>query len=214
MTVSSSNTMTDLRGDERVDRFGAVASSLCAVHCAVSALLPAAFAVLGLGFLLGHGAEWVLTLIAVAFATAALALGWWRHRSLQVAGFLALGIVGLVASRGIEMSSGHHEHHGAPPQAIAEHAASHDHHGDSQAGEHGAQHPENHGEAHADHDSAAHMIGTVVGVLAGLLLLLGHILNIRAIRRHHQECCECTRAPTGLKYVVRAWRYEQSKERR
>lgn len=88
------------RGTDRLDRVGAVASSLCAVHCAVCALLPAAFGALGMGSLLGHEAEWVFTLIAVAFAAGALISGWRRHRSVWVAGLLALGIAGLLASRG------------------------------------------------------------------------------------------------------------------
>ena len=54
------------------DRVGATVSSLCAVHCAVCALLPAAFGILGLGFLLGQEAEWALTLTAVAFGSGAL----------------------------------------------------------------------------------------------------------------------------------------------
>ena len=51
---------------ERVDRFGAFASVACAIHCAVCAFIPSAFAALGIGFLAGHMAEWLLTLIAVA----------------------------------------------------------------------------------------------------------------------------------------------------
>ena len=56
------------------DRLGATVSSLCAIHCAVCALLPAAFGVLGLGFLLGHEAEWALTLTAIAFGSGALVM--------------------------------------------------------------------------------------------------------------------------------------------
>ena len=98
---------------ERLDRFGAVASSLCALHCALCAFLPIVFSAVGLGFLIGHEAEWVLTMVAIAFAGGALFWGWAQHRSVYVAGLLTLGIVGLLASRGLEMGSGHHDHHGS-----------------------------------------------------------------------------------------------------
>jgi len=175
---------------EHLDRFGAVASSLCAIHCALCALMPAALGALGLGALLGHNAEWVFTLIAIAFALSALALGWRRHRSKWVVGVLTLGVVGLLVSRGLEMGSGHHhdEHH-----AVAEHdeghgaAAAHEsvtHHDASLADStHDAHHDDD------DHGSVGHAAGTVVGVLAGILLLFGHILNIRATRQEHEECC-------------------------
>ena len=73
--------------NEKVDRFGAVASSLCAVHCAVCALLPAAFSALGLGFLIGHEAEWVLTLLAVALGAGARAEPRRRTALVDVASF-------------------------------------------------------------------------------------------------------------------------------
>lgn len=152
---------------ERVDRLGALASTLCAVHCAACALLPAAFGALGLGFLLGHEIEWAFTLIAVALATGALVFGWRRHRSRPVVLLLALGIVGLLVSRGIEMGSEHHEHATHEPVS---HSST----------------PKTHHEAD---EGDAHLTGTIVGVAAGLLLLSGHLLNIRATRRRREECC-------------------------
>ena len=67
-------------------------------------------------FLFGHEAEWIFTLIAVAFASGALVLGWRVHRSSKVAGFFLLGIIGLLASRGLEMGS-HDDHHGHHSEA-------------------------------------------------------------------------------------------------
>ena len=107
------------QNNERVDQAGAVASTLCAIHCAICALLPAAFGALGLGMLLSQTAEWAFTLVAVSIAAGALVLSWRQYRSIAVAGLLSLGIVGLLASRVLEMGSDHH-HHG-------EHHA--DHHG-------------------------------------------------------------------------------------
>ena len=43
---------------------------------------------------------------------------------------------------------------------------------------------------HAGHEGGVHMAGTGVGVLAGILLLLGHIFNIRAARGREEDCCD------------------------
>ena len=125
--------MTELepQNNERIDQAGAVASTLCAIHCAICALLPAVFGALGLGMLLSQTAEWAFTLVAVSIAAGALVLSWRQYRSVAVAGLLSLGIVGLLASRVLEMGSDHHHH-----------------------GEHHADH---HGEEH--HDEVAHAEG-------------------------------------------------------
>ena len=86
---------SNIQKDERIDRFGAVASSLCALHCAICALLPTVFAALGLGMLLSQTAEWFFTLVAVSFALGALIFGWRTHRSHVVVGLLGLGIIGI-----------------------------------------------------------------------------------------------------------------------
>ncbi len=41
------------RGGDALDRLGAIASTACAVHCALGALVPSALAAVGLGALLG-----------------------------------------------------------------------------------------------------------------------------------------------------------------
>ena len=181
--------------DEKVDRFGAVASSLCAVHCALCALLPTAFSAVGLGFLIGHEVEWGLTLLAVALGIGALIFGWRQHRSTQVAALLIIGIVGLLASRGLEMGSDHHGHHDdaehAKVEESGEHADEGEKHAKKEEGEHKEKHhdEEGHGE-NLEHDDAGHLIGASVGVLAGLLLFLGHLLNIRALRKCQKPCCD------------------------
>ena len=174
---------------EKVDRVGAVASTLCAVHCALCALLPAAFGALGVGFLLGQGAELAFTLVAIGFALVALVMGWRTHGSTGVLVLMVAGITGLIASRGLEMASGHdhHDEHAAEKHepGTKEKTASHksDEHGD--AHEKGEKSEAGHEEHHEDGDSM-HGIGAIVGVGGGLLLLLGHIFNIRATRRVHR----------------------------
>lgn len=177
------------RGTDRLDRVGAVASSLCAVHCAVCALLPAAFGALGMGALLGHEAEWVFMLIAVAFAAGALISGWRRHRSVWVAGLLALGIAGLLASRGLETGAAHSEHHGEAHHPTTDHEAS-----SRDAVVHAAQPiappADERGGQYSAHADATHFAGTAVGIFAGLTLMLGHMLNICTARRCRNACCE------------------------
>jgi hypothetical protein len=161
---------SELKVSARLDRMGALASGVCAAHCAICAWLPTAFGAVGLGLFLGHEDEWVFTLVAVAFATGALLVSWRRHQSVAVAGLLALGIAGLLASRGLEIGwagSAHHEHPGEAHRPSIQHAASH-------------VAPEN----------PTHRAGTAVGVLAGLLLISGHVLNLRASQRCREASCE------------------------
>lgn len=114
-----------------IDGFGIVASSLCALHCALSALLPGIFSALGLAALLGHEAEWGFTIIAIGFALAALLSGWRRHRSARIAVALGLGATGLLAGCLLEEAGGP---------------------------------------------------GGPVAIGAGLLLVAGHIMSIRALK--------------------------------
>jgi hypothetical protein len=166
-------------GHRHIDQAGVWASSLCALHCMVAALIPALLSALGLGLLFGHVAEWLFTIIALVFASSALVLGWRRHRSRLGAALLALGIMGLLASRGIEMSGGGHH---ATHAHHATHHVEHDAHSDEGL-DHGAHHAEE--PAHEEeHDS--HTLGTVVGVLAGLMLLFGHMVNLSVMRRDRE----------------------------
>ncbi|MBT6432053.1 MAG: MerC domain-containing protein [Deltaproteobacteria bacterium] len=172
---------------QKLDRFGAVASSLCALHCALCALLPAALSALGLGFLIGHEAEWLLTLVAVALGMVAMIVGWRQHRSFRVAGVLAIGIVGLLVSRGLEMGSDHHDSHDEVHHAQVEEASSQSNEGDDHEEEKQVEGEEHH--VSTEEGDSGHLVGASVGVLAGLLLFLGHILNIRMVRKCLNSCC-------------------------
>ena len=190
---------------EQIDRLGVVASSLCAAHCALSALLPTALSALGLGLLLSHEAEWVFTLIAAAGALGSAVLSWRRLRSPLVVICLLLGVLGLFASRLIEMGEAphghgaHHQHHAAQDHGDhhgAEHAPSVDHHsahsGEGASTAVSAQADHNSAEGHessTEHDESGHLLGLVVAILAGVFLVLGHISNIRLARQRHDECC-------------------------
>lgn len=155
-----------MSGAHRTDRAGAIAGTVCAAHCAVSAFLPAAFGVLGLGFLLGHEAEWALSLLSIAFAVIALGLAWRQRRDRRVVLLLAIGILGLLASRFVEEAGGHGDEHGE----AGHHEESHHEEGHHEEGHHEEGH------------EASHLLGTAIGVMAGLTLVGGHLLNLRAQR--------------------------------
>ncbi len=197
---------------EWTDRFGSVASTVCALHCALCAFLPVVFSATGLGFMLAPKTEWTFAIVAMLFAAAALMYGWPRHRSRRIAGLMAVGIVGLMVSRGLEMGVDHHDHgtsgdhHGSEGDV---HASDHhgseghadeadgDHHGDAAEGghaDHKAHHDGEAEETHGDHEDHhdgegdwVHQAGALVGVFSGLILLVGHISNIRAIRRKRDD---------------------------
>jgi hypothetical protein len=82
--------------DRAIDRFGAFASFLCAVHCA---LLPVVFGVLpafGLAFLADHALERAFVAFAIVLATTSLLFGLRRHGSWRAFWFLVPGIALLV----------------------------------------------------------------------------------------------------------------------
>lgn len=89
----------------RVDALGAFASVTCAIHCGLSAAIPATLAALGLGSLLGHEAEWVFTLVAAGIALYAAFVGYRHHRNAMISGVLAALAVALIAFRVLEESA-------------------------------------------------------------------------------------------------------------
>jgi Flp pilus assembly protein TadB len=80
-----------------VDRFGATASFLCALHCAALPLVIAVLPVLGLGFLADHRFERFFVAFAAVLALSTLIVGFRRHQSFRAFWFLLPGIVLLIA---------------------------------------------------------------------------------------------------------------------
>ncbi|MEO5627035.1 MAG: MerC domain-containing protein [Dokdonella sp.] len=79
------------------DRFGATASFLCAVHCALLPLVFAALPALGLGFLADHRYERAFIAFASLLALTTLIVGFRRHQRFVAFWFLAPGICLLFA---------------------------------------------------------------------------------------------------------------------
>ncbi len=69
-------------GWQVADRVGAMASFLCAVHCAVLPFLLAALPFVGLGFLADHRFERGFVVFACVLAAFALGRGFRRHQEL------------------------------------------------------------------------------------------------------------------------------------
>lgn len=93
-SASVSSATVQARSDlgERADRIGAIASTLCAVHCAswpfVLALLPA----LGSSFLASEWLERGFVLFATALVIGSLGLGYRQHRKAAAAALAAPGL--------------------------------------------------------------------------------------------------------------------------
>ncbi len=83
----------------RLDEAGALASALCAVHCAVVALAPGLLMAVGLGGLISHEVEWITTAVAILIGLLAGLHGFRKHGSWGLlAGFIAMATA-LVAVR-------------------------------------------------------------------------------------------------------------------
>ena len=89
------------------DSMGKVASSLCAIHCALCAFIPSIFSLIGLELLMDHEAEWAFTIVAILFAIGASVIGWLEHKNPLVLSSFGIGILALFASRFLEESGGH-----------------------------------------------------------------------------------------------------------
>ena len=88
------------------------------------------------------------------------------------------------------MGSDHHGHEAETHHAKGEESAEHADEPEEHAKEEKGEHKEDHHEEGAEHDDAGHLLGAGIGVLAGLLLFLGHLLNIRALRKCEEPCCD------------------------
>ncbi len=75
-----------------VDRVGATASLLCAVHCALLPFVLALLPLIGLEFLAGHTFERIFVACAAALASASLLTAYRRHRHPQALFLMVPGI--------------------------------------------------------------------------------------------------------------------------
>ena len=118
--VKTEELTTNPQAVDKLDRAGATASFLCAIHCAIMPLLVTLLPLFGLSFLASEPVEWALLLMSAGFGTASICLGFKEHRSRKVFAVLGAGIALLVAGRIF--------HHVPFPMFATELAHSHDGH--------------------------------------------------------------------------------------
>ncbi len=87
------------------DRFGATASLLCAVHCALLPLVIAILPALGLRFLADHRFEHAFIAFASVLALTTLVFGFRRHQHFRAFWFLVPGIALLFAGIFVEFDA-------------------------------------------------------------------------------------------------------------
>ncbi|HEX8463669.1 MAG TPA: MerC domain-containing protein, partial [Abditibacterium sp.] len=84
---------------EKLDKAGATASFVCALHCAIMPFLITVLPLVGLGFLSSEPVEWGLLAASGALGTLSLCVGYREHRRRQVFAVLALALALLSAGR-------------------------------------------------------------------------------------------------------------------
>ena len=93
------------RSRSLADRFGATASFLCALHCALLPALIAALPALGLSFLADHAYERAFVGFSVTLAVTSLWFGFRRHQRFAAFLFMVPGVALLLI--GVMMSYDH-----------------------------------------------------------------------------------------------------------
>lgn len=88
-----------------VDRVGATASFLCAVHCALLPFVLALLPLIGLGFLAGHTFERVFVACAAALASASIIIAYRRHRRPQALLLMVPGITLLLCGVTVDIDA-------------------------------------------------------------------------------------------------------------
>ncbi len=87
------------RAPGHLDRAGATASLLCAIHCALMPLVVTLLPLLGLAFLADERVEWAMVVLSGVLGATSLCLGFRQHRSRRALATLATGLAFLVAGR-------------------------------------------------------------------------------------------------------------------
>ncbi len=94
--------MTSNSGSDRLDKAGATASLLCAIHCAAMPLIITLLPFIGLSFLAHESTEWALLFASAAIGVTSLCWGYREHRSNRALAVLSLGLTLLFCDRVLE----------------------------------------------------------------------------------------------------------------
>jgi hypothetical protein len=82
-----------------LDRVGATASTLCAIHCALMPIVITILPLIGLGFLADERLEWMLVATSAAMGISSVCLGHREHKQKRAAAMLCLGLSLLAVGR-------------------------------------------------------------------------------------------------------------------
>src|SRR5690348_17958441 len=88
-----------------VDRVGATASLLCAVHCALLPFVLALLPLIGLEFLAGHTFERIFVVCAATLASASILFAYRRHRRPHALFLMVPGIALLLFGIAIDLDA-------------------------------------------------------------------------------------------------------------
>ena len=83
----------------KLDRLGATASFLCAIHCMIMPLIVTTLPLLGIGFLANDWIEWTLVGISATLGITSLHLGYKVHKSKRALTLLSAGLALIAAGR-------------------------------------------------------------------------------------------------------------------
>jgi hypothetical protein len=95
-------TSREYRAPDVLDRVGATASLLCAIHCAALPLVVTLLPLVGLQFLAEEWVEWLLVGAAAAVGITSLCFGYREHRSRRALGVLGVGLTLIFLGRILE----------------------------------------------------------------------------------------------------------------
>lgn len=82
---------------DKLDKVGATASFLCAIHCAIMPFVITVLPLLGLGFLASEPVEWGLLGASATLGTTSLCVGYREHRKRSIFAVLGIALALLVA---------------------------------------------------------------------------------------------------------------------
>jgi hypothetical protein len=100
--MSTDDWGTHSTGVKTLDRVGATASLVCAIHCALMPLCITLLPLVGLAFLASEWVEWCLVGLSAVIGVTSLCLGYRRHRSPRALSLLAGGLALIALGRMLE----------------------------------------------------------------------------------------------------------------
>lgn len=155
-----------VKSPETLDRLGATASFLCAIHCALMPLILTLAPLMALSILASEAIEWILFGISAILGTTSICWGYRMHRSRKAVAVLACGLALLSAGRLL------HQHHTYEVEARTPVMASEEDH---------------------SHSGATPDLYTIVLVTGGLAVMASHVINhklCRSCKKCSEDACQ------------------------